>query len=459
MASLVEKSLLLQGEQPDETSRFQMLETIREFGLEQLEAEGETEALMGCLAAWALDLAAEAASRLMGPAQVQWAHRLEAEHDNLRAVLTWAVDRRQAAVAQRLVGWLGIFWHNRGYLREGRSWGERALALGNGAATDERIAALWPTAGIVIQQGDYTRATELAQECLSLSRAIGHERGVAQGMWTLGHIAAVQERFEDAEAHLAQAIPRLRDLGMMTPAGFGLIILGNVAFARGELARAAERLEEALTLLRRIGNAYGTGVALTFLGRVTREQGDYARAAALYAEGLAPQWELGDKIHLARCLGPLGTVAALTRQHERAARLWGAAEALREAIGVPPVKRRPRFESTVATTRAALGADAFAAAWAAGRALSLADAVAEAVRVSSSVDASRRPAADDRYGLTLRELDVLRLLPRGLTNREIATALFITERTAATHVQHIYAKLGVNSRAEAAALAVEHGLV
>ncbi len=192
VASLVEKSLLHQGDQPDETSRFQMLETIREFGLEQLEAAGETEAVMGRLAAWALDLAAEAASQLMGPAQVQWAHRLEAEHDNLRAVLTWAVDRRQAAVAQRLVGWLGIFWHNRGYLREGRSWGEQALALGDGAATDERIAALWPTACIVIQQGDSTRATELAQECLSLSRTIGHERGVAQGMWLLGHVATVR---------------------------------------------------------------------------------------------------------------------------------------------------------------------------------------------------------------------------------------------------------------------------
>jgi DNA-binding CsgD family transcriptional regulator/tetratricopeptide (TPR) repeat protein len=459
VASLVEKSLLHQGDQPDGSSRFQMLETIREFGLEQLEAAGETEAVMGRLAAWALDLAAEAASQLMGPAQVQWGHRLEAEHDNLRAVLTWAVDRRQAAVAQRLVGWLGIFWHNRGYLREGRSWGERALALGDGAATDERIAALWPTASIVIQQGDYTRATELAQECLSLSRTIGHERGVAQGMWLLGHVATVEERFEEAEVYLSEAITLLRDLGDMIPVGFGLIILGNVAFACGELERAAERLEEALTLFRRIGNAYATGVTLTFLGRVTREQGDYARAAALYAEGLAPQWELGDKVHLARGLGPLGTVAASTRQYERAARLWGAAEALREAIGVPPARRSARFESTVATTRAAFGAEAFDAAWVAGRALSLADAVAEAVQVSSSVDASRRPAADDRYGLTPRELDVLRLLPRGMTNREIATALFITERTAATHVQHIYAKLGVNSRAEAVALAVEHGLV
>src|SRR5262249_1030452 len=153
--------------------------------------------VMGRLTAWALDLAAVALTHLVGPAQREWGSRLETEDDNLRAVLTWALDGRQAAVAQRLVGLLGTFWHNRGHLREGRSWGERALALGDGGATDERISALWRTADIAIQQGDFARATELAHECLSLSQttshAIGHDRGVARGMWVLGHVAAVQE--------------------------------------------------------------------------------------------------------------------------------------------------------------------------------------------------------------------------------------------------------------------------
>jgi predicted ATPase/DNA-binding CsgD family transcriptional regulator len=459
IASLIEKSLLHQVDQSDGSSRFQMLETIREFGLEQLEANRETEPAMERLVSWALDFTAEASSLLPGPAQREWAHRLETEHENLRAVLTWALDRRLAAAAQRLVRQLGLFWHNRGHLREGRSWGERALAIGDPDPSTERIEALRPMGLIAHAQGDYARASAIGHECLSLSRAIGYERGVAAGTWQLGYNAAAQERFAEAEALLDEANQRMRDLGETNTVGFGLMVLGNVAFDRGDLVLSSQRLEEALGIFRGFGNAYAVGVTLTYLGRVVRAQGNYPRAAALYAEGLAIQWLQGDKRHLARGLGPLGTVAALARQYERAARLWGAAEALREAIGLPRVRRRAQLESAIATTRSALGADAFAAAWAEGRSLSLADAVAEAIQASPSVDTPLRPAAADRYGLTPRELEVLRLLPRGMTNGEVAEALFISERTAATHVQHIFAKLGVNSRAEAVALAVEHGLV
>jgi non-specific serine/threonine protein kinase len=459
VALLVEKSVLYQVDGPDGTPRFRMLETIREFGLECLEESGETEALMGRLADWALDLAAEARPHLSGPLQRRWMLRLDGEQDNLRAVLAWALDRRNAALAQRLVGWLGGFWYVRGHLREGRSWGDRALALGDADPTQERLEALASTALVAFGQGDFTRTAELAQGCLSLSRPIGHARGVADGLRLLGLAASSEERFGEAEALLREAISRMRDLEETNLVGFMLLVLGNVAIGRSDLEQATVRLEEALGLFRVIGNAFAMGVTLTYLSRIAREQGDYPQAAVLCAEGLALQWELGNQIYIAGCLGRLGTVAALARQYERAARLWGAAEALREAIGSPPPRSSARFDSTFATARAAYGAEAFAEARAAGRALSLTDAVAEALQVSSHVEAPRRPAAADRYGLTPRELELLRLLPRGMTNREIATTLFITERTAATHVQHIFAKLGVNSRTEAVALAVEHHLV
>ena len=136
---------------------------------------------------------------------------------------------------------------------------------------------------------------------------------------------------------------------------------------------------------------------------------------------------------------------------------------MREAIGAPPPRHTARAQEAIAATRRGLGEEAFVAAWAAGRALTLAEAVAEAVQTAPDATGqgvpTTPPALADRYGLTPRKLAVLRLLPRGLTNQEIGDALYIETRTAHTYVQNIFTKWGVNTRAEAAALAVERGLV
>ncbi len=224
------------------------------------------------------------------------------------------------------------------------------------------------------------------------------------------------------------------------------------------------RIEEALDIFRITGNTFGLGIALSNLGKAARRQGDYPRAATLFKESLVHRYEQGDKLSIASSLRGLAIVAAAMRQHTRAARLWGAAEALSEAIGAPTATPTPTgAKEALAATRRGLGEEAFAAAWAAGRALTLAEAVAEALQAAPRAigqDAfDALPGPTEHYGLTPRELDVLRLLPRGLTNREIGDALFIGGRTAATHVQNIFTKWGVNTRAEAVALAAERGLV
>src|SRR5262249_50997859 len=150
-------------------------------------------------------------------------------------------------------------------------------------------------------------------------------------------------------------------------------------YEQGEIDRAVPYFAEALAECRATGNAYGAGIALMNLARVARARGEYVRADALFAESLALRWELGDKLGTAACLRGLATTAALTGRWERAARLFGAAEALREAIGAPVPRHHARYDQTVAGVRTGLGEAAFAAAWAAGRALPLADAVAEAV--------------------------------------------------------------------------------
>jgi DNA-binding NarL/FixJ family response regulator len=153
----------------------------------------------------------------------------------------------------------------------------------------------------------------------------------------------------------------------------------------------------------------------------------------------------------------------MMRQHTRAARLWGAADALSEAIGAPPPRHADRAQDAIAATRRGLGEETFAAAWAEGRALSLDEAVAEALQAIPDPAASSapgdRPVPADRYGLTAREVEVLRLIADGRSNPGIAEALYISPRTAQTHVQNIFTKLGVGSRAEAVRLAVEAGLV
>ncbi len=463
IASLAEKSLVQQVARPDGTPRLRMLDTIREFGQERLAAAGETEATMQRLAGWCQDLLEGSDSAFFTSAQRHWVERLETEHDNLRAVVAWSLDRGDAATAQSLVEQMGWFWIPRGYWSEGRILSERALALGDAVPTPERVLALSRTGAIAWQQGDYRRARELAEEGLTQSRQIGHAFGESSTILLLGWVAEDEGRFDEAEAHLTEALRLLQSQGRTTWVGFALNSLGVVAYERGDTARAAGRFEEALESFRANENTYGIGFVLTNLAKTARKQNDYLRAAPLYAESLVLLHEHGDRWSIGGCLRGLASIAAATRQYARAARLWGAAEALREAIGAPPLRSNARAQEAIAATRRGLGEEAFAAAWAAGRALTLAEAVAEALQAAPRAigqDAfDALPGPTEHYGLTPRELDVLRLLPRGLTNREIGDALFIGGRTAATHVQNIFTKWGVNTRAEAVALAAERGLV
>ena len=463
VASLVDKSLVEQVVRPDGVPRFRILETIREFGLEQLAAAGETDAAMQRLAGWFRSQMEGVDEAFLTAMQGRWVLRLEAEHDNLRAVLAWAIERGDAATVQGLVEKLAWFWFQRGYLSEGRTWGERALAFGDASPTPERAATLGRTASVAWLQGDRQGARELAIEGLRLSRQTGCIIGEGNARFVLGWIAEYEGRFDEAEGHFTEALRHFQTHGIATWAGFALNYLGHVDYERGNVERAAARFEEARDVFLTTGNTYGIGVVLTNLGRAARLKGDHARAAKLYTQSLVLRYEQGDKQSIASGLRGLALVAAATRQHARAARLWGAEEALREAIGAPPPRHTARAQEAIAAVRRRLGEEGFATAWAAGRALSLADAVAEALQTSpdaTAQSASIAPAAlSERYGLTPREVEVLRLIADGRSNPEIADALCITPRTAQTHVQHILDKLDVGTRTEAATVAMRHGLL
>jgi DNA-binding CsgD family transcriptional regulator/Tfp pilus assembly protein PilF len=324
------------------------------------------------------------------------------------------------------------------------------------------MRALGCTATLAWGQGDYSRARELCEEAVVLAASVGTVLDIGRTLHVLGLIAEDEGRYDEAETLQEESLARFRGDGRSEWVGSALNALGVIAYERGEMAQAAQRFAEALDQYRLREFAYGKGRVLTNLAKIARDQGNHARAAALYGESLALRWDQGEKSHLAGCLRGLASVAAAARHDAQAARLYGAAEAMREAIGAPASRQHALSEQAVAGVRSGLGEAAFALEWAAGRALPLAEAIAEALAVTTEVvsSAAGRPSTPSaRHGLTPREVEVLQVVREGCSNREIGERLFISERTARTHVQNILDKLDLPTRAAAAAYAVEHGLI
>jgi hypothetical protein len=265
----------------DGVPRFRMLETIREFGLEQLATAGETDATMQRLAGWGRSLMDGAEQGFYSTMQWQWVERFETELDNLRSVLAWALERNDAATAQLLVGNLGWLWVPRGFLTEGRAWGERALALGDRSPTPERALSLAMTGTLSHLQGDLTRARSLALEGLDQSRATGQTAGEGISTMVLAWVASSEGSLDEADAYATGALTHYRAAGNATWTGFALNTLGTIAYQRGDLDQAAVRFEEAHHAIRAVGNTYGIGFVLSNLAKVARDHGEYERSAAL----------------------------------------------------------------------------------------------------------------------------------------------------------------------------------
>jgi predicted ATPase/DNA-binding CsgD family transcriptional regulator/DNA-binding XRE family transcriptional regulator len=462
VSSLIEKSLLQPSADADGTPRFRMLETIREFGLEQLRNSGEWEQAHRRFAEWCQTVAETSYYAVFGAHDRQGLAQLDAEHDNMRAALAWALTSGEAELAQRIVQPLSTFWFVRGHQREGLQWAEQALASGTATSARARAGAMTVTAFMTWAQGDAERAAALWAEAIPLNRQVESPKDLARSLHAAGLAAEDRGDHDEARRLHEEVLVLCQQSGETIYAAHALNTLGLITYRQfGDLDRADAYFAEALHQFRELGDAFGTGLALVNRGRIARDRGNYAGAAAMYFEALSLHRDDGDNGRVARCLNGLGIVAALAGQGERAARLCGAAEALREAIGATVPRYRGQHERAMRLAREALGEPTFAAAWAAGRSLSIADAVSEAQQISAiaSRPVSPQAPAAAQLGVTPRELEVLRLLPAGLTNRGIGETLFISERTAATHVRNIFAKLEVNTRAEAVAFAFEHGLI
>ena len=459
LAALIDQSLVRHGTPAPREPRFGMLETVREYGAEQLVASGREDAARRAHARYYVALAERIEPQLYGPDQAMWMESVEREHGNIRAALAWLLDRDEIGMALRLSGCLQNFWVVHDHFSEGQQWLATILARSGQAPAMQRIKALRGAATLALRRGDYARAGAWREESLALCREIGDPQLIAESLLTLGSVAAVQGESDRAIALFTESLTLARQVNDRRTIAHVLSQTGEMARLRGDDARAVELYEESLTLWRAMGETERVAMVLHNLGPVIYRQGDPRRAAALLAESLALSWELRNTHGSAICLVGIAGVIGARGKALAAARLLGAADALRTAVGVQwePVDRS-EFDRSMATVRAHLNAETLATAWTEGAFLTLEQAVAAARAVLPEMarppsqprpTQDRVPGAD--IGLTRREREVVSAVARGMTNREIADTLFIAEKTVEMHVSNSLSKLGFRARAQLAA--------
>jgi predicted ATPase/class 3 adenylate cyclase len=420
LSSLLDKSLLRQEEMVEGEPRFVMLETIREYARESLEARGNAEEIRRLHAEYFLALAEQGASELQGPEEVTWLERLEIDHDNMRAALSWTLQSEEAELGMRLAGALWRFWDMRGYYGEGRRWLEATLAK-DGRASETRAMALEGVGWLADVQGDidravaaaeeglnlgarvkiqsnvttsflrilgsaayvcgaHERAARLFDESLALSREARDERGVASSLLQLGNVSSDLGDYGEARTFYEEGLALSRKLDDKALLASALISVGAEFLLQGDPERGAILNEEAAQLYRERGNRGHLQYALDNMGWAALMRGDQQQAEALHRESLALSRQLGDKLVAAEALEGLACSASARGEAERVARLFGAAEALREAVGYRQEPREHALRKPyLAVARPQLAEAKWEAAWTEGRRLGFEEAIAYAL--------------------------------------------------------------------------------
>jgi predicted ATPase/transcriptional regulator with XRE-family HTH domain len=394
LASLVDKSLLQQVPGLEGEPRFTMLETIREYALAQLRTGGdeprEDERLSRLHAAYYLNLVEVGTPEVIrGAHQLAWYRRLEAEHDNLRVALHWAIVRDEAELALRFVTALYRFWLAHGHLGEGRRHLAAALRISRPVPPDLRAKALQAAGWLAANQGDYDEATALLEESLALAREAQDSTHFVEVLGDLGQTARLQGDLHRAAMLFEESLALAREQGNKSSVEWSLSNLGYIAHAEGDNMHAIELLEASLLLARELGGKVCMGWSLNFLGRVEKDLGHYDRAEDYLVESLVVFRELKYRDAIAFTLEAFAGVAAHTLSLDgalRATRLFGAAEALREALGSPmaPVDRH-EYDRDVQIARDQLDEQTFEAAWRKGRTMPIGEIIS--LLTSKGVDA------------------------------------------------------------------------
>jgi non-specific serine/threonine protein kinase len=511
LASLVDKCLLHVEEDERGVAWYGMLETVREFALEQLESSPEGPAVWRRHAWYYLQLAEQRDAARRGVREDVLVNRLEREHGNFRAALDWCQEHGYADASLRLAIALLWFWGVRGHITDGRNRLESLLArfplrVQAGSRAAVHAGALDAAGRLAAFQGDFAAATALEEKSLHLARSLNDIERICDALEGLALVArecgdypAARRFLEEflAKSHTLAAADELANPAIIARLATGLTALGELAHEDGDDQLAASLLEQGRSFWLKIGDSTLVAQSDIQLGVVALDAGDYERARKLTARGLSRlehgndrqglaialahaahaaiaqrdfaaahrdlcrglriNQEIGGLAGIAFVLVRFALLASAEGQPVRALRLAGAAAALRRRAETPLSKlSAQRLDQQLAPAREALGPLADAAV-AEGTALTLDAAIAEALATSPVVHASRGPA--DAEILSPRERQVAALIGRGYSNRRAAVSLVVGEATVATHVQHILTKLRLHSRAQIAVWSAQHGLL
>jgi predicted ATPase/DNA-binding CsgD family transcriptional regulator len=482
--SLVDQGLARRTAQAGST-RLELLDTIRDYAREKLLDGGEWDERSDRHASYFLELAEGLDPQLALPQRAL--ELLDAEYDNLLAALEYRLQTRDPRALQIALA-LFPLWSLGGRLSEGRRWSQRVLEGGLAGTDAVRARTLGGAALLALNQADYGVAASLAADALALFRGSDDPRGLAATLRTLAIIARDQGDLAAARSLAGEAVELARSLDEPRDLALALSALGRVEFFAGEFARCTALHEEGRSLLETSGAPRELVAETLFLAWCRWVDGKPSEAADLFERGLLGARAVDDRWHTALALGGLLRVAGAAADRDRmlargleslsicvaidekflgamslvglvdqltpsaqTARLLGAADRLRESVGARwPVMLATEFRHALEAARTTLAPDALTVAFSGGRSLSLEAALHE-IEVGAAARTSR---ADD---LTEREVEVLQLVAQGLTNREVAGRLVLSERTVHAHLRTTYRKLGISSRSAATRYALEQG--
>jgi len=385
LASLVDKNLVGISEH-DGTTRYRMLETVRQYAFDRLREAGEETQWRNRHFACILALVEASFEPLRGPQQRQWFDRIGSEVDNIRAALAWAIEQKLPdglrMAPEHFLSWVRRIHTPIGDARELFS---RLLdAIPSDRAPRDRARALSAVGHLAMRQRDYEGAARLLGESLTLFRSLDESRGLAYVQTNLALLAVAWGHYADAEPLLVECVEVARARGDRNLFVVNLGHLAIVVHARGDAEKAASHFEEALAVARNIPNGFLTSSVLAYKGRAECRDGNLELAEARLAESITIASNLKDPVVTVWALEGFAELTASQRASTRAATIWGAAARLHENIGIPmPLNEDADYERAVAATRVALGNGAFEQAWREGRAMEPEEAVRYALNCRS----------------------------------------------------------------------------
>jgi len=469
-SGLVSRQDYSAGQEP----RLGLLEPVREYALEQLQANGERDAALDRHATTFLELAERADPELRGLHEREWLARLDREHGNMLVALRWLLDLGDVERSLRLAGALGMFWWVRGFTREGLERIEQALALRapepEGASVrTARAHALALAGAALFWHGQFEGARAYEYAALDLYGETGDPRRRAFVLITLGSCALVEGDLDRAEALYAHCLELSRGAADQRGIAHVGMNMGLVAFYRRDYARAHALLTETIPALQANGDLRSAAFGLRELALLHCYRAEFDAAQACVRQGLALWRDVRGRVLLPFLLEAAALVAVATGDNVRGLRVAGGAVARRDEMDTPgPPGWMRELNRWLEKARDVLGPEASAQAWTDGLRLSVDAVVAEALAadrataeaLALAANPSQSSAAGEASpGLTRRETEVLRMVASGHTNKEIASHLVLSVATVERHVANVYTKIGARGRADATRFAITHGLI